>query len=284
MPWNEISLTVPDELIDAVSGELTGFGATGIWESAEPTSGSTRLVAYFESPADVDGITAALGSVFERANEVPPFIECVLVADRDWGELWKKSWSSFPLARRFYLIPSWLDVECPEDRTPIRIDPGQAFGTGTHETTQLMLQAMEVWLEPRHVVLDLGAGSGILAIAAVLMDARAVLACDNDPIAIEVARENLERNSASRIGLFCGSVDAIADASVGLILCNLTGESIAELFPEIRRTLRPRGIAVLSGILNSQSMGIRQRALLHGFSLLSETSRGEWCALVMRKQ
>jgi ribosomal protein L11 methyltransferase len=142
---------------------------------------------------------------------------------------------------------------------------------------------MEVWLEPRHTVLDLGAGSGILAIAAALLDARAVHACDNDPVAIEVARENIERNG-SKIHLFCGSADAVAGSAVGLIVCNLTADAIAESFPEIRRVLRPRGIAVFSGILNSQSIGIRQHAVLQGFTLLAETSRGEWCALVMRKQ
>ena len=173
MSWSEIELTVPNELTDAVSGELSELGASGIWESSDPNSEQTRLIAYFKSPADLDGITESLNAVFERAEEVPPFIECVSVADRDWGELWKKSWSSFPLARRFFVIPSWSDSPCPPDRVPIRIDPGQAFGTGTHETTQLTIQAMEVWLEPWHTVLDLGAGSGILAIAASLLGARA---------------------------------------------------------------------------------------------------------------
>ncbi len=103
------------------------------------------------------------------------------------------------------LFPAGPNSECPADRFPLYIDPGQAFGTGTHETTQLTLEAMEVWMEPRRIVLDLGTGSGILAIAATFLGARAVHACDVDPVAIEVARENLDRNSAQPVGLFCGS-------------------------------------------------------------------------------
>ena len=284
MAWTEIALNVPDELEDAVTGALSELGAAGIWESDDPHSDCRRLLAYFESPADLDGIRASLRSVFDRAETVCPPIESISMVDRDWGELWKKSWSSFPLARRFFVIPSWLDTECPPDRVPIHIDPGQAFGTGTHETTQLTLQAMEVWMEPRHIVLDLGTGSGILAIAASLLGAKAVHACDSDPVAIDVARENIARNSTPPITLFCGSIDAVAADSIGFVLCNLTADTIAESFSEIRRALRPRGIAAFSGILNSQSLGIRQHAVLHGFTLLAETSRGEWCALVMRKQ
>ena len=167
---------------------------------------------------------------------------------------------------------------------PIRIDPGQAFGTGTHETTQLTLQAMEVWIEPRHTVLDVGTGSGILAVAAIYLNAKAVYACDNDPVAIEVARENIERNEAEQVALMCGSVDAIATGSVSFVVCNLTADVISEIFPEILRAMRPHGLAVLSGILTVQSPGIRLRAATLGFAVLEETTRGEWCALVLRKR
>ena len=142
---------------------------------------------------------------------------------------------------------------------------------------------MEVWMEPRKTVLDVGTGSGLLAIAAKLLEARAVHGCDTDPVAIQVARENLERNSAESIGLMCGSIDAVASDAVGFLLCNLTADVITEILPEIRRAMRPQGIAVLSGILNSQSRDIRQKADQAGLTILQERSRGDWCALVLRK-
>ena len=282
--WTEIALITPNSLKDTISGALSELGAVGLWESGEPVVEHTRLVAYFESPVSLEAIREAVNLVFERSDEVPPELVTTSVADRDWGEVWKKSWSSFPLARRFFVIPSWSDVDCPADRLPIRIDPGQAFGTGTHETTQLTLQAMEVWIEPRHIVLDVGTGSAILAVAATLLGARAVYACDTDPVAIEVARENIERNETESIRLMTGSADAVVSASISFVACNLTAEVIAEIFPEIHRVMRPHGIAVLSGILNTQSAGIRLRAATLGLAVLEETSRGEWCALVLRKK
>jgi ribosomal protein L11 methyltransferase len=282
--WIEIAFIVPNSLNDSISGALAELGAAGVWENAEPLPEHTRLVAYFQSSVNIDEIRETVSILFERSGEVPPELTTISVVERDWAESWKKSWSSFPLARRFFVIPSWSDVDSPADRLPIRIDPGQAFGTGTHETTQLTLQAMEVWLEPRHTLLDVGTGSGILAIAASMLDARAVYACDNDPVAVEVARENIERNATEAIGLMCGSIDAVATGAIGFIACNLTADAITEIFPEICRVMRPHGLAVLSGILTTQSAAIRLRAATLGLAVLEETTRGEWCALVLRKK
>jgi ribosomal protein L11 methyltransferase len=283
MPWTEITLTVPNFLKDAVTGELSELGASGIWEIEETGPEHTRLVAYFEESANIQSVRDALQLLFQREELSLPAFAISSVADQDWGEKWKKSWRSFPIGRRFYVIPSWSDAECPLDRLPLYIDPGQAFGTGTHETTQLTLEAMEVWMEPRRIVLDVGAGSAILAIAAKLLGARLVCACDSDPVAVEVARENLERNSVSSAVLYCGSVDAVANGAVGFVVCNLTADVIGEILPEIHRAMRPQGIAVFSGILNSQTHNIRQVAKPLGFAVLQEKARGEWCALVMRK-
>src|SRR5262249_17306789 len=151
MPWTEIALLVPDDLKDAISGELSELGATGIWESEERPEGYTRIVAYFENPPELDVIRTALHPIFHREGLDLPELKQSSVRDQDWSEQWKKSWSSFPLGRRFFVVPSWSDAECPPDRDPIYIDPGQAFGTGTHETTQLTLEAMEVWMEPRKI-------------------------------------------------------------------------------------------------------------------------------------
>jgi ribosomal protein L11 methyltransferase len=286
MAWSEITLTVPDALKDAVSGRLSELGVAGIWESAQPGAGDTRLVAYFESPADLEGIREAIHVLFQRAGSVPPVIEPGSVEDQDWGEKWKKSWSSFALGNRFFVIPSWSDSVCPADRFPILIDPGQAFGTGTHETTQLTLEALERWMpttNPDSVVLDLGTGSGILAIAAKLLGVKVVHACDVDPVALEVASENLDRNTGQWIGLMCGSIDSIAGSTVDLLLCNLTADVIGEILPEIHRAMRSLGIVVFSGILDFQSDDIRTRAGRLGFIVLEEATRGEWCSLVVRK-
>jgi ribosomal protein L11 methyltransferase len=283
MPWTEITLFVPDSLKDAVSGELSELGAAGIWEKESAEAGDTKLAAYFDSAPDLEVLRSALQPLFEREDLDLPELKSMPIRDQDWGEQWKKGWTSFALGRRFFVVPSWSDSDWPEDRVPIFIDPGQAFGTGTHETTQLTVEAMEIWMEPRKIVFDLGTGSGILAIAAKHLEARAVHACDTDPVAVAVAKENLQANSAATIGLMCGSIDAVAGNSVGFLLCNLTADVISEVLPEVERAMRPQGIAVFSGILTSQTRDIRQKAGPLGLSVLQERTRGEWSALIMRK-
>jgi ribosomal protein L11 methyltransferase len=178
MAWKQLVVDVPDDLKDAIAGELAGNGVSGIWETEAPDPGHTRLVIYVDSRSDVPRIEDRIRSIFRRSELTNPSISSGVVEDRDWSEEWKKSYVSFPIGDDFFLIPSWEDVACPEERLPIRIDPGRAFGTGTHETTQLSIEAIERWVDSDELVLDLGSGSGILAIASRLLGARQVVACD----------------------------------------------------------------------------------------------------------
>jgi ribosomal protein L11 methyltransferase len=222
-------------------------------------------------------------SIFQRSGRQNPPISRAIVEEHDWTGEWKKSYTSFPIGDDFFVIPSWEDCKCPDDRLPIRIDPGQAFGTGTHETTQLTMEALERWVEPSHTVLDLGTGSGILAIASRLLGAKKVLACDIDPTAAQVAQANIARNSENDIFVFCGSLDAVESSSVQLVLGNLTADVIVALFPEINRVLRIHGVAILSGILREQGEEIRDFVTSQQFSIFEEITRREWLALIVEK-
>ncbi len=283
MSWNQLTLDVPDDLIDAVVGELVGDGVAGVWESASPLPGLTRLVLYFNRRADLGKIETIVRSIFQRAQKQSPAISRSVVEECDWTEEWKKSYRSFPIADSFFVIPSWENSACPGDRLPIRIDPGQAFGTGTHETTQLTMEALERWIEPTQVVLDVGTGSGILAIASRLLGARQVFACDIDPVAAHVAQANIERNAEHDVFTFCGSLDSVTTNSVHLILSNLTADLIMNLFPEFGRVLRLNGLAVLSGILHEQGEDVRDVARKHQFKVFEEITQGEWLALIVEK-
>src|SRR3954470_21061039 len=263
--WNQITLEVPDDLKDAVVGELSEDGVAGVWEDAAATSGFTRLIAYFRHRSNLDRLESRILDVFVRTSYSAPTISRGVVEECDWTEEWKKSYTSFPIGNSFYVIPSWVSAACPEDRLPIRIDPGQAFGTGTHETTQLTIEALERWVEPQHIVLDLGTGSGILALAARLLGAKNVFACDIDPVAVQVACANIERNREREIWSFCGSVDGVGSSSVSLLLANLTADLIIKLFPEFNRVVRPKGLTIFSGILNEQREDILDVCAQFGF-------------------
>jgi ribosomal protein L11 methyltransferase len=283
MSWNQLTLDLPDELVDAVLGELPGEGVAGIWESRAPQPGMTRLVAYFDGRSDLELIESLVGSIFHRTGRQSPCISRAVVEECDWTGEWKKSYTSFPIGDDFFVIPSWEDCKCPPNRLPIRIDPGQAFGTGTHETTQLTMEALRRWIEPDHIVLDVGTGSGILAIASRLLGARGIFACDIDPVAVQVATANIKRNAEDQIWTFCGSLGAVKSNSVHLVLANLTADVIVELFSELTRVLQPQGLAILSGILSEQGEELRTVLDRYRFSIFEEITRGEWLALIARK-
>src|SRR5688572_17612831 len=128
MSWKEISFDVPDDLKDAILGELSEHGMSGAWES-DPKPGETHIVAYFEQGSDLPAIRASVLSLLARANVPAPPITLGTLEDHDWTEKWKKSYRSFPIGKGFFVIPSWSQSSCPDDRMPIYIDPGQAFGT-----------------------------------------------------------------------------------------------------------------------------------------------------------
>jgi len=282
----QLTIDVPEELKDAVIGELSELGADGIWESGEPAPSTTRLEIYFNSPVPIEEVEACIRPFFQRAELSLPQIVSGTVEDRDWLGEWKKSYVSFPIGRGFYIIPSWSDSVCPPGRTPIRIDPGQAFGTGTHETTQLTLECLEDRareLPPSGLVLDLGTGSGILAIASRLLGCRNIIGCDNDPDSMHVAAENIERNTNEFIPIYCGSIDAARSESVDLLLCNLTADVIEKVFGEIHRALRSSGIVIFSGILVEQRGQIRDLVTNCGWRIEDDRTRGEWIAMVVQK-
>lgn len=282
----QLTIDVPEQLKDAVIGELSELGADGIWESGEPVPSVTRLEIYFNTPVHLEDVEVRIGPIFVRASLAPPRIVIGTVEARDWLGEWKKSYVSFPIARRFYIIPSWSESACPPDRMPIRIDPGQAFGTGTHETTQLTLECLEDFagkLDASGLVADLGTGSGILAIAARLLGCKQVVGFDNDPDSISVAAENIERNTDEFIPLYCGSIDAVRSESVDLLLCNLTADVIAAVFSDIQRAVKPGGTVIFSGILVEQRTRIRDMVTRSAWTIEDDRTRGEWIALVVRK-
>jgi ribosomal protein L11 methyltransferase len=283
MSWNQLTLDVPDDLIDAVVGELSGDGVAGVWESPGAPPGATRLVLYFSPRANLERVENVIRSIFYRVQQSSPAVTRGVVEEADWTEEWKKSYRSFPIADSFFVIPSWEESLCPDDRLPIRIDPGQAFGTGTHETTQLTMEALERWIEPTQTVLDVGTGSGILAIASRLLGAHRVFACDIDAIAARVAQANIERNAEDNVYTFCGSLDGVRTDSIDLLLGNLTFDVIVNLFPEFARVLRYNGLAIFSGILNDQREDVHAVVHKHRFTVFEEITQGEWLALIVEK-
>jgi ribosomal protein L11 methyltransferase len=283
MPWLTITVDVPEELKDAFVGEFSRDRILGVWEKPAPGDQRIELVLYFDEARKPPLVEARVGRLFERNGYPVSEVRFGVQEQEDWTREWRKGYTSFPIGDRFQVVPSWEKTEDVDaGRMVLGIDPGLAFGTGTHETTQLMLESLEVMETGVGPLVDLGTGSGILTIAAAKLGFAVVAACDLDTDALHVTRENLRRNGVD-VPVFVGSIDALRAGCAHLILANLTCDVIEKILAEIDRTLIPGGLAVLSGILDSQLHALRETILVEGFEIQSEVHRGEWVAMKVKR-
>ncbi len=265
---------------EAVEYALMEAGALGT-ETNEGEDEILTVTAYFESAPDRervrDELLAAL-QIYGLPSSAVRDMQVREVENRDWLEEWKKNWQPVEVGR-FLIAPPWSEIEYIHDRVVIRIEPGMAFGTGTHETTRLCLSAIEEYFGGGSF-LDVGTGTGILAIAAAkLFSSARIEACDTDAEAIAIARENAAANNVSeRIEFRAGSVDQ-STASFDLVCANLTADLILALLPELLNVTCGR--LILSGILNEQSEAIAARLHDHGSSDWEIMQDGDWACFVV---
>jgi ribosomal protein L11 methyltransferase len=200
--------------------------------------------------------------------------------EEEWADAWKKHFRLNRVGRELVICPTWIDYSPVAGEVLIRLDPGMAFGTGEHPTTQLCLESLETCLRPTQRVLDLGTGSGILAIAAALMGAERVIAVDINPVAVSVARENVAMNSVQgRVLVLEGSLDA-TKPPFDLILANISSAGIIQMAPELARALAPEGTLVASGIGDHLAGTCRTVLQNAGLRVRETIGRDGWCALV----
>jgi ribosomal protein L11 methyltransferase len=240
--------------------------------SRQPEAGRALVVAYFADREEARASASRRGLALEE------------LADQDWGERWKEGLTPLRIGRVF-VRPSWIPAPTPPGMVEVTLDPGMAFGTGTHPTTSLCLEALSARLSvtPRARVLDVGTGSGLLAIAARKLGAPVVVGNDNDPIAIRVARENAALNGVQvhfderEVGEQPGPFD--------LVLANILANTLCELAPAIAAQLAPGGVVLLSGILGPQEEEVRAAYQAAGLRPLAGGDRrqGEWSLLVMER-
>jgi ribosomal protein L11 methyltransferase len=286
--WPYVEVDAPAEAAEPIGSALFDAGSTGI-EQRDLDDGRVRLVAYFAAPPALEEVAArvaaAPGLDPAVARDAAATARLGSTPDDDWLRIWKRGFEPTPIGERLLVFPSWRrdDAAAFSDRTRIEVDPGMAFGTGTHETTRLCLE----WLDEHWhggSLLDVGTGTGILAIAAARLEPGShVVAVDVDPVAIGVARENAETNGVAERMAF----DTCGPESVGgefdVVLANLTADVILAVAVELVARARPGGALVLSGILADQADGVVAEMEDEGLELESRRGAGEWVALAMRK-
>ncbi len=284
--WTAVHVTARAAAGEAVEYGLMEMASRGTQtrdvSAPQKHSGEVRVTAYFDSAPSLDSVRGALAEslrIYGRSVDDILELETSEEMKRDWLAEWKRGWQPVMVAEAFVIAPSWSEVHAAPGVHIIRIEPGMAFGTGTHETTRLCLAALAHTSFETKSVLDVGTGTGILAIAAAKRFPHVhIEACDTDADAITIARENAERNGVlDRIEFRVGSVED-ATASADLVLANLTADVILSLVPLLVRLTCGR--LVLSGILDTQADAVRNCLRESGVQRTETHADGEWVALI----
>src|SRR5919109_4970518 len=287
MNWLEVSLTVNGELAEAVADVLARFAYSGVTmeqgvkytdeEDAGTPTGPITVRAYLEMNEHIEETRQKLEESLYYLGRIQPLpaTSYKQIADQNWMEAWKQHYKPILIGERLVIVPAWMDSPNP-DRIAIKIDPGMAFGTGTHPTTQLCLELMEkefVTCHPSRVI-DIGCGSGILSIAALNLGAKSALGVDIDAGSIRNARENANANHVrDEFILGVGSVQEILDGKFAfrrapLVVANILAPVIIRLFDAGLAELREKdGVIILSGILQEQAQAVIQAAQAKGLEI-----------------
>ncbi len=220
-------------------------------------------------------------------NGIDGKIEVLGTDEEEWSTAWKKYYKPTHIGHKMVIVPSWETYEPAEDEIVIDMDPGMAFGTGTHETTRLCAELLEENIKPNDYMLDVGSGSGILAICASKLGAAKCAACDIDPIAVRTEKENAERNGCDNID--CYVSDLLSDVKnidgrpFDIVTANIVADIIIRLAPGIGAFIRPDGLFIASGIIDEREAEVDAALQKCGFIKLSAKHEKGWCALLFKK-
>jgi len=303
MKWVELRARVEAEVADDVAAIFARFGHGGSVveeDLSQPVNEPKRLLtikAYLPSDRSFSSKKKQLSEIIGHLSLIYPIrLEEQILTEQDWAEAWKVHFVPHKVGRRLVIKPSWREYQPANEEVIIELDPGMAFGTGLHPTTRLCLQSVESYIQPGWQVLDLGTGSGIQALAAAKLGAKHVLALDNDPIAVKVARANVRANKLSRrISVRLGSLPLYSDAvnpgdtvhrapAFDMVVANIIASVILELAQPLISVLKPSGILITGGIVTDKLDGVKKALEEAGGAIIEVLSEGDWRTIVARRR
>lgn len=306
MKWIEYSVAAGEDCVEAIAAIFHKMGSGGVIieeprldslsknpENCADDSFSPDFVkheavivkAYF--PEDRD-ITAELEEALQEVNELF-HITCTVsrceVHEEDWEESWKQYYHTFRIGSRLVIKPSWEEYQTQDNDVVIDIDPGMAFGTGSHASTRFCLNFIDQYVKGGESAIDAGCGSGILSIAAAKLGAGPIFAMDFDEVAVRIARENVKLNELGQIiRVEAGNIiEDLPNQQVDYIFANITAEIVSLLIPEAVKRLVPGGLMFCSGIIESRWPDVQNLLGTHGLIIENTLQEGEWVGAVVRK-
>ena len=301
MKWLEVSLVVDGELAEAVADVLSRYAPNGVALQIEDAgddietitaSNLVNVLAYLQVDDNISTKRESIDDGLWHLSQIQsiPAPTYRFVEEENWRDLWKASYRPIAIGEKLLILPPWYQP--PEGkRRVIILDPGMAFGTGLHPTTRLCLATMEDYLPPDAAVVDLGCGSGILSIGAILLGARTVLALDSDPVAVENAQTNIRRNNMiDKIHIKEGSLEYLLNDgklknTTDMLLANIYATILEELLDSgLLRAARPQGTLILSGIMKHQVDAIQAKCKTLSAEVIERRQEGDWFVLVLKNK
>lgn len=280
-----VAIEDPKDILDREQGPLTwDFADLNILEYG----GEAAVVkAYFsesENEANiVKYINEKIVEIREMGIEVGEGkVLSVVVKEEDWANNWKKYYKPTSIGRNMLIKPEWEEYEAKDGEIVIEMDPGMAFGTGTHETTRMCIEAIEKYTTEDTLIYDIGTGSGILAIAASKLGANKVVGVDIDPVAVDAAKQNVKLNNTENVEILLGNLTEVLSGKADLVVANIIAEIIVVLLNDIKLFLKEDGYFISSGIIKDKKAMVEEKLVQEGFEIVESNIEGEWVCIVAK--
>lgn len=308
MKWVEVQIKTTTEAEEIVTGIMYDLGVTGLaiedpndilafqqsendWDFIDPDlmkQGYEGVIikAYFPDTKDLN---EKIEKVRDNIEKIPyddtgkSLGEVIIteVYEKDWAEAWKKFYKPIKIGEKILIKPTWEEYENKDDEIVIELDPGMAFGTGTHETTMMCIEALEQYVKEDDLVYDIGCGSGILSIVAGKLGAKKVIGVDLDQLCIKVSNENISLNGVENlVEIRRGNLLDVVKDKANLIVSNIIAEVIAEMVGSLKNYLVQGGIFIASGIISEKVDMVEKRLIENGFKILEIKIMGDWALIV----
>lgn len=278
--WMEVIVTCDAGVVGAVENFFFEQGSCGLEE------GDGCVKAYFDRAISQARLKSALNIFLDSLKAMGHTVgqtDVTIIPHEDWNARWRSHFKPVAVTERVIVKPPWENWEKAAGQIVVDIMPRMAFGTGTHETTQLCLELLEAFIRPNDAILDMGTGSGVLAIAASELGAGRVVGVELDAVAVENARENVSMNHVENaVEIRHGSSEAVGEDVFDVILANINRTVLVEMLPALKHRLNLNGWMILSGILKSEGSSMRAALEDTGIDIREMKQRGEWLGMVCK--
>lgn len=305
--WIEVKIVTSSEAVEPVSGIFYGLDVKGVaiedpkdilereqgplsWDFAdinifEYGKEAAVVKGYFSLEDDIEDLVKYIEGKLNELREMnidigQGKVTAQTVYEEDWANNWKKYYKPTKIGKSIVIKPIWEDYSKSENEIVIEMDPGMAFGTGTHETTRMCIEAIEKYVTKDTRVFDIGTGSGILAITAAKLGAKEVVGVDLDPVAVDSAKGNVAFNNLNNIKILEGNLMDVVEGSAEVVVANIIAEVIILLCEDVKKFLKSNGYFIASGIIKDRKEDVISKLEAVGFKIIEANTLGEWVCIV----